>query len=40
MLDTTGSLYIADLSAGRIRKIDTAGVISTIAGNRDLRHLG
>jgi trimeric autotransporter adhesin len=32
-LDSTGSLYIADYDAERIRKVSAAGTISTIAGN-------
>jgi uncharacterized protein (TIGR03437 family) len=32
-LDVAGNIYIADLSNSRIRKVSTAGVISTIAGN-------
>jgi hypothetical protein len=32
-VDNTGNIYIADFPAWRIRKIDTLGVITTIAGN-------
>jgi hypothetical protein len=32
-LDTAGNLYIADTGDNRIRKVNTAGIISTIAGN-------
>lgn len=32
-VDLTGSLYIADFSNARIRKMDTNGVISTVAGS-------
>ncbi len=32
-LDTKGNLYISDLAGFRIRKVDTAGIITTIAGN-------
>ena len=31
--DVYGRLYIADLSANVIRKVDTSGIISTVAGN-------
>lgn len=32
-LDTEGNLYFADSGNQRIRKIDTSGIISTVAGN-------
>ena len=32
-LDSTGNLYIADYDNCRVRKVDTAGVITTVAGN-------
>ncbi|MEU2793658.1 NHL repeat-containing protein [Streptomyces sp. NPDC007100] len=32
-VDDAGNLYIADLDNHRIRKVDTAGVITTVAGN-------
>jgi len=32
-LDSAGNLYIADLGNSRIRKVNTAGIISTIAGS-------
>ncbi|MEI8290371.1 MAG: immunoglobulin domain-containing protein [Verrucomicrobiota bacterium] len=32
-VDTSGNLFIADLFNNRIRKVDTNGIISTIAGN-------
>jgi len=31
-LDSAGNLYIADTSNGRFRKVDTAGIITTVAG--------
>lgn len=32
-LDTAGSIYIADLTNNRIRKVSNAGIITTVAGN-------
>jgi NHL repeat len=32
-LDTAGNLYIGDANNSRIRKVDTTGTISTVAGN-------
>jgi len=31
-LDSAGNVYIADTSNGRVRKVDTAGIITTVAG--------
>jgi sugar lactone lactonase YvrE len=35
-VDHAGNLYIADLQNARIRKVDTNGIISTVAGNGSL----
>src|SRR5712691_11735208 len=32
-VDTEGNIYIADRGNDRIRKVDKAGIISTVAGN-------
>ena len=32
-LDSAGNLFIVDVSNGRIRKVDTLGIITTVAGN-------
>jgi len=32
-VDTSGNLYIIDMSLPRIRKVDTNGIITTVAGN-------
>lgn len=31
-LDSAGNLYVAEINGGRVRKVDTSGMISTIAG--------
>jgi sugar lactone lactonase YvrE len=39
-LDAFGNLYIADTENCRIRKLDTNGIITTVAGNGDLSYSG
>ncbi len=39
-LDTAGNMYIADRKNSRIRKVNTAGVISTFAGNGTVGYTG
>jgi sugar lactone lactonase YvrE len=39
-LDSTGNLYIADRNHARIRKVDTNGIISTVAGNGAATYAG
>ena len=39
-LDASGNLYIADLINNRIRKVDTNGIITTVAGNGFSSSLG
>jgi sugar lactone lactonase YvrE len=39
-VDTEGNLFIADSNNHRIRKVDTNGMISTVAGNGTSRHAG
>ena len=39
-IDDTGNLYIADNQNNVIRKVDTSGIITTIAGNGDYSGLG
>jgi len=39
-VDTSGNLYIADTYNYRIRKVDTSGIINTVAGNGGWEHSG
>ena len=39
-VDGAGNLYIADASNHRIRKVDTSGTITTIAGTGDFDYAG
>ena len=39
-VDGSGNLYIADLVNNRIRKVDTGGIITTVAGNGTLGYSG
>jgi uncharacterized protein (TIGR03437 family) len=39
-LDSAGDLYIADFSNNRVRKVDTKGTITTVAGNGISRYTG
>ncbi|MBW1818596.1 MAG: hypothetical protein JRJ60_15750, partial [Deltaproteobacteria bacterium] len=39
-VDTSGNLYIADTYNYRIRKVDTSGIITTVAGNGGWEHSG
>lgn len=39
-LDSMGNLYIGDQGNQRIRKLDTSGIISTIAGNGIMGYSG
>ena len=39
-LDATGNLFIADTSNNRIRKLDTNGIITTVAGNGTASYSG
>ena len=38
--DDAGNLYIADVGNQRIRKVDTSGTITTIAGNGNKGYSG
>ena len=40
LIDAAGNLYIADAGNKRIRKVDTAGIITTIAGNGSTGYAG
>jgi sugar lactone lactonase YvrE len=39
-LDTAGNLYIADTNNNRIRKVDLAGIITTVAGSNQAGYSG
>ena len=39
-VDATGNLFIADMDNNRIRKVDTNGIITTVAGNGSLDYSG
>ena len=39
-VDSTGNLYFSDFGNSRIRKIDTAGIITTVAGNGQTKFAG
>jgi hypothetical protein len=39
-VDASGNIYIADLYNHRIRKVDTSGIITTVAGNGDEGYSG
>ena len=39
-VDHSGTVYIADTSNNRVRKVDSAGIISTVAGNGKKGDLG
>ncbi len=39
-VDATGNLFIADMDNNRIRKVDTNGIITTVAGNGNLDYSG
>ena len=39
-VDNAGNLYIADASNNRVRKVNTAGIITTVAGNGNVVYSG
>jgi len=39
-VDSTGNIYISDQNSNRIRKVDTNGIITTVAGNGDFDYTG
>jgi sugar lactone lactonase YvrE len=39
-IDPAGNLYVADTSNFRVRKIDTTGIVTTVAGNGELGRAG
>jgi len=39
-VDSAGTVYVADLFNNRVRKVDTAGIITTVAGNGDAASTG
>ncbi|MFA6054869.1 MAG: PKD domain-containing protein [Thermodesulfovibrionales bacterium] len=39
-VDSSGNIYIADRGNNRIRKVDTSGIISTVAGNGNAGYSG
>ncbi len=38
-VDSTGNVYLADLSGERVRKIDVAGIATTVAGSGDFGYI-
>jgi len=40
VLDTNGNLFIADYENNRVRRVDTNGIITTVAGNGDFNFSG